>query len=112
MRASHSSRSAGGRAFRAGNEPTIPALHCAITRSGTEMMKSGAPMTGMDRRPLKSAGIDMDVRILSPECMMVSLQSPAPKQLRRACARLCLRKIALLTDHADRTGVGAAFAFG
>jgi hypothetical protein len=59
IRASHSSSSAGGRAFSAGNEPTTPALHCAITRSGTEMMKSGAPITGSDRRPLNKAGMDI-----------------------------------------------------
>ena len=59
IRASHSSSSAGGRAFSAGNDPTIPALHCAITRSGTEMMNSGAPITGIDRRPLNNAGMDI-----------------------------------------------------
>src|ERR1700681_1051791 len=60
IRTSHSSSSAGGRAFSAGNDPTIPALHCAITRSGTEIMNSGAPITGIDRRPLNKA--DMDIR--------------------------------------------------
>src|SRR6478609_7343654 len=59
MRASHSSSSSGGRAFSDGNEPTTPALHCAITRSGTEMMKSGEPITGIDRRPLNKAGMDI-----------------------------------------------------
>src|ERR1700692_3225436 len=59
IRASHSSSSAGGRAFSAGNDPTIPALHCAITRSGTEMMNSGAPITGIDRRPRNKAGTDI-----------------------------------------------------
>src|SRR5437763_10614729 len=59
MRASHSSSSAGGRALSAGNDPTMPALHCAMTRSGTEMMNSGAPITGIDRRPLNKAGMDM-----------------------------------------------------
>src|SRR4030081_3152516 len=59
IRTSHSSSSAGGRAFSAGNDPTIPALHCAITRSGTEMMNSGAPITGIDRRPLIKAGMDI-----------------------------------------------------
>src|SRR3978361_966403 len=59
MRSSHSSSSAGGRAFSAGNDPTTPALHCAITRSGTEMMKSGAPITGIERRPLNKAGMDI-----------------------------------------------------
>src|SRR3977135_1803754 len=60
IRTSHSSSSAGGRAFSAGNDPTIPALHCAITRSGTEMMNSGAPITGIDRRPLNKAGMDIE----------------------------------------------------
>jgi len=41
------------------NDPTIPALHCAITRSGTEIMNSGAPITGIDRRPLNKAGMDI-----------------------------------------------------
>src|SRR3954451_5053700 len=62
MRASHSSSSSGGRAFSDGNEPTTPALHCAITRSGTEMMKSGEPITGIDRRPLNKAGMDIAER--------------------------------------------------
>src|SRR3954465_15094271 len=59
IRASHSSSSSGGRALSDGNAPTTPALHCAITRSGTEMMKSGEPITGIDRRPLNRAGIDI-----------------------------------------------------
>src|SRR3569832_2392582 len=37
----------------------MPALHCAITRSGTETMNSGAPNAGIERRPLNSAGIDI-----------------------------------------------------
>src|SRR5260370_37582083 len=65
IRASHSSSSAGGRAFSAGNDPTMPALHCAITRSGTEMMNSGAPITGIDRRPLNKAGMDIRKSLLS-----------------------------------------------
>src|SRR5882762_10117231 len=59
IRPSHSSSSSAGRAFSAGNDPTTPALHCAITRSGTEMMNSGAPITGSDRRPLNKAGMDI-----------------------------------------------------
>src|SRR4030095_2549364 len=43
----------------AGTRPTTPALHWAITRSGTEMMNSGDPITGIDRRPLNSAGMDI-----------------------------------------------------
>ena len=35
-----------GRALSAGKEPTIPALHCAMTSAGCEMMNSGAPTTG------------------------------------------------------------------
>src|SRR6516165_3535486 len=67
MRASHSSSCAGGRAFNARNEPTTPALHWAMTRSGTEMMNSGAPITGSDRRPLNKAGIDMLQKFLFPD---------------------------------------------
>src|SRR5258708_1498708 len=59
IRPSHSSSSSAGRAFSAGNDPTTPALHCAITRSGTEMMNSGAPITGIDSRPLNKAGMDI-----------------------------------------------------
>src|SRR5260221_8105599 len=42
----------------------MPALHWAITRSGTEMMNSGAPITGSDRRFLNKAGIDMGIPLL------------------------------------------------
>src|ERR1700745_3971677 len=62
MRWSHSSSNSGGLALSAGNAPTTPALHCAITRSGTEMMKSGEPITGIDRRPLNKAGMDIAKR--------------------------------------------------
>src|SRR5215813_5681505 len=62
MRAIHSSSSEAGRAFSAGNEPTTPALHWAITRSGTEMMNSGEPITGIDRRPLNRLGMDIEGR--------------------------------------------------
>ena len=34
-------------AFKQGKEPTTPALHCAITRSGLEIIKSGEPITGI-----------------------------------------------------------------
>ena len=44
--ASHSSSCASGRALSAGNEPTTPALHCASTSAGCEMMNSGAATTG------------------------------------------------------------------
>ena len=47
--ASHSSSCDAGRAFSAGNEPTMPALHCAITSFGLLTMNSGAPMTGSGR---------------------------------------------------------------
>ena len=38
-----------GRALSDGNDPTTPALHCAITSSGPDTMNSGAPTTGMRR---------------------------------------------------------------
>ena len=44
----HSSRTCWGLAFRAGKDPIIPALHWAITRSGPDTRKSGAPITGME----------------------------------------------------------------
>src|SRR3546814_3944480 len=59
MRWSHSSSSGCGRALSAGKLPTIPALHCAMTRSGPETMKSGEPMTGRRRRS-KIAGRAMN----------------------------------------------------
>ena len=67
IRCSHSSSSACGRALSAGNEPTIPALHCAITSSGPEMMNSGEPMTGRRRRS-KRAGRVMDRFHSATEC--------------------------------------------
>ena len=45
----HSSRTCCGLAFNAGNDPIIPALHCAITNSGPDIIKSGDPITGMER---------------------------------------------------------------
>ena len=47
--ASHSSSCSAGRAFSAGIEPTMPALHCAMTSLGLLMMNSGAPMIGRGR---------------------------------------------------------------
>ena len=44
--ASQSSSCAAGRALSAGMEPTMPALHCAITSCGLLMMNSGEPITG------------------------------------------------------------------
>ena len=49
-RCSHSSSTGAGRAFSAGKEPTMPARHCAITRSGLEMMNNGEAITGRRRR--------------------------------------------------------------
>src|SRR6266567_1831318 len=91
IRASHSSSSAGGRAFSAGNDPTTPALHCAITRSGTEMMNSGAPITGIDRRPLNKAGMVIRKNPFcdSPETRCIGLKMPdiiPKKQSQRATA--------------------------
>src|SRR5439155_27374961 len=48
-----------GRALSAGNPPTIPALHWAMTRSGTETMNIGAPITGNVSRPCITAGMGM-----------------------------------------------------
>src|SRR5947209_13744578 len=58
MRSSHSSSCSFGRAFSAGKAPTTPDTHCAMTRSGLEMMKSGAPITG-SRRCFRISGFDM-----------------------------------------------------
>ena len=44
--ASQSSSCDAGLAFSAGNEPTMPALHCARTNRGVDTMNIGAPMTG------------------------------------------------------------------
>jgi nitronate monooxygenase len=41
---------AAGRALSAGKLPTIPAVHCAMTSFGLEMMNIGAPITGRRRR--------------------------------------------------------------
>ena len=56
MRCSHSSSTSAGRALRAGNEPTTPALHWAMTRSGLEMINSGEQMTGRLRLPCSTVG--------------------------------------------------------
>jgi signal transduction histidine kinase len=71
--ASHSSSCASGRAFSAGKEPTMPALHCASTSGGCEMMKRGDPTTGMRRfffrisgkamMSLTPAGFDVRVNV-------------------------------------------------
>ena len=53
---SHSSKTSIGRAFSAGNEPMTPALHWAITRSGLEIIKSGAPTTGNESFPRRDSG--------------------------------------------------------
>ena len=42
----HFSNSSAGLAFRAGKEPITPALHCAITSSGYEIINKGAARTG------------------------------------------------------------------
>jgi hypothetical protein len=56
MRVSHSLSAGSGRAFNVGNEPTMPALHCAITKSGPLTIKSGEPITGSDKLSLSQAG--------------------------------------------------------
>src|SRR3990167_3240116 len=56
MRFSHSSSTSFGRALSAGKEPTMPALHCSITRSGLDTMNSGAPTTGIERLSRSRAG--------------------------------------------------------
>ena len=43
------------RAFNAGTDPITPALHSAINKSGLEIMKSGAAITG-SRRVSKIVG--------------------------------------------------------
>jgi hypothetical protein len=43
------SSSSAGRAFRAGKEPTMPALHCAATSAGPLAMNIGEAMTGRER---------------------------------------------------------------
>src|SRR5215472_6575490 len=56
MHCSHFSNSSAGRAFSEGKLPTTPALHWAITSSGTETMNIGAPTTGRASRSLKILG--------------------------------------------------------
>ena len=43
--------------FSAGNDPTMPALHCASTSLGVETMNIGAPMTGKRSRPRSISGM-------------------------------------------------------
>ncbi len=63
MRASHSSSCDSGRAFSDGNEPTTPALHWAMVKSGLEMMNSGEQITGSRRRLAISGGRDMAIPV-------------------------------------------------
>src|SRR5689334_3082528 len=56
MRVSHSSSFSTGRAFKAGNEPTTPALHWAMTSSGPDTMNSGEPTTGSSSELASEAG--------------------------------------------------------
>ena len=56
---SHSSSFSTGPAFSAGNEPTMPALHWAITSSGPETMNSGEPTTGSSSELASEAGNGM-----------------------------------------------------
>ena len=44
-----------------GNPPTMPALHCAMTRSGSETMNIGAPITGSERRSCRREGSGMEL---------------------------------------------------
>ena len=76
MRCSHSSSISLGRAFSAGKAPTMPALHCSITRSGLETMNSGAPTTGMER-----------IRAAVPEGPWVSLLGKSVRRIRSDLAR-------------------------
>src|SRR6185437_15686880 len=74
----HSSSCSLGRALSAGNEPTMPEVHCAITSFGTETMNIGAPMAGSRSRFCKDFGNAMN----SP------LDQPAPAGrgiFRRTC---------------------------
>ena len=59
MRVSHSESFSTGRALSAGNEPTTPALHWAMTSSGPDTMKSGEPTTGSSRLSTSEAGSGM-----------------------------------------------------
>src|SRR6476620_8191773 len=57
--ASHSSSCSAGRAFSAGIEPTMPAVHWAMTSLGLLTMKSGAPKIGRGRlRRTAGSGIE------------------------------------------------------
>src|SRR5882724_3730375 len=57
----HSSSCDAGRAFNAGIEPMMPALHCSITSLGLLMMNSGEPITGRDRFCKAFGSLDMQV---------------------------------------------------
>ena len=56
MRVNHSPSFSTGRAFSAGNEPTTPALHWAMTSSGPDTMNSGEPTTGSSSVSTSEAG--------------------------------------------------------
>src|SRR3984893_14218747 len=111
MRTSHSSSSAGGRAFSAGNDPTMPALHCAITRSGTEIMNSGAPITGIDRRPLNKAGMDIRKNPLRYSVQVTARVMRRSKDARHHTSKaIGHQPYALLTQRAGNEIFGPAVA--
>src|ERR1700733_3133779 len=108
MRISPSSSNSGGRAFSAGNAPTMPALHWAITRSGTETMNSGAPIAGSDRRPLNKAGIDIGkILVFRATENPSSGQKDARHHLKKAIA-LSQNNAALLAQCAGDEIIGPA----
>src|SRR3546814_9406364 len=85
--ASQSSSWEAGRALRAGNEPTIPALHCAMTSWGFETRNIGELMTGRRRLRARMAGSGMCIDSRSEEHTS-ELQS----LMRISYAVFCLKK--------------------
>jgi len=68
---SQSSNCAAGRAFKAGIEPTTPALHCSITSLGLLMMNKGDAMTGNGSFARTGGNLDME----SPQKVSVKYQN-------------------------------------
>ena len=93
----HSSSFSCGLALSAGNEPTMPALHCAITSAGLDTMKSGAPMIGKrSLEAMRSVMALLDMQLMGAAALMLVenplMKSPSlgdPVQRERSCENPC-----------------------
>ena len=85
---SHSSSCEMGRALSAGKEPTIPALHWAITSAGCETMNNGAPTTGSLSLSFRTFGSAIEIPSAAACDPPLSFtDKPTPPTRASACRR-------------------------